>query len=384
MIVYVKFQGSRLVRRGRTIQVKKEGDILQTIFIHRLNQLILLGHVELTPQVINLLCREKIDTLFLTINGRYKGRLITDESKNVFLRKKQFESISDHEFIVKTVRTIVKGKLSNMATMLGRLKRRNKRWPKQQFEEKNQAIRNLIPMVIKANSIESIRGYEGKATAVFFEGFRFGFKEDWYFTKRVRRPPTDPVNSVLSLLYTVLFNRMTAAVRAAHLDPAVGYLHTLDYGRYSLVLDLIEEFRSIIVETCTLSLFNLKILKAESFYYEPLPEPDIEKTLVPSVKSDDLGHIFENTDDGFFDVSEQRIEVNDEMEHIASEKRPCRLRPDALTATLNAFEDKMTTEFRHPLIDQTVTYSEALVVQAKHFRNYLEGSYAVYQPLQMK
>lgn len=384
MLVYVKHQGGRLVRKGRTIQVKFKGDVLQTIFIHRLSQLILLGHVELTPQVINLLCRENIDTLFLTINGRYKGRLITDESKNVFLRKKQFESLQDQEFVIKTVRTIVIGKLSNMATLLGRLKRRNKRWSKKIFDEKTKAIRDLIPLAKKAETINSVRGYEGKATALFFEGYRFGFKEDWSFNKRVRRPPTDPVNSVLSLLYTILFNRMTAAVRAVHLDPAVGYLHSLDYGRYSLVLDLIEEYRSIIVETCTLSLFNLKILKKESFYYEPLPELEVETSPMPSVKSDALGHIFENTDDGFFDVAEQRVEISDQGEHDPSEKRPCRLRPEALTAVLNAFEDKMTTEFRHPLADQIVTYSESLILQAKHFREYLEGSYAVYQSLQMK
>jgi CRISPR-associated protein Cas1 len=385
MIVYVKHQGGRLVRKGRTIQVKKEGDVLQTVFIHRLEQLVLMGHVELTPQVINLLCREQVPTVFLTVNGRYKGMLQPEESKNVFLRQKQFRSLDDSAFVLNTVRAIVIGKLSNMATLLGRIKRRNQQLNKNDFETKVDSIRQLIPEVDRANSVDSIRGYEGRGTAVFFEGFRYGFKEDFNFRKRVRRPPTDPINSVLSLLYTVLFNRMVAAVRAAYLDPAVGYLHTLDYGRHSLVLDLIEEFRSIVVETCTLSLFNLRILNHDSFVIEPLPEPAAEEeTRKPSVKQDSIGHIFENPDDGFFDAAEQQIGHSAVPDHEPNEKRPYRLRPDALTAVLNTFEEKMTTEFQHPLIGEKITYAEALMVQAKHFREYLEGTYARYQPLQMK
>jgi CRISP-associated protein Cas1 len=386
MIVYVKHQGSRMVRRGRTIQVKKESDVLQTIFIHRLKQLIIMGHVELTPQVINLLCREQIATVFLTINGRYKGMLTIDESRNVFLRRRQFQSLDQPSFVLDTARMIVAGKMANMATLLGRIKRRNKKMLQREFEERVQGIRQLILHLPGASTVESVRGYEGKATALFFEGYRFGFKDDYGFLKRVRRPPTDPVNSVLSFLYTLLFNRMLAAVRMVHLDPAVGYLHSLDYGRHSLALDLMEEFRSIVVETCTMSLFNLDILNRDSFYLEPIPEPDPDEKFSPrpSVKKDAIGYIFENPDDNFFDAPEQRIEESIAPDHVPNEKRPYRLRPDALKAVLNAFEDKMTTEFQHALVDQKVTYSEALRIQAQHFRDYLEGAYAKYQPLQLK
>lgn len=385
MIVYVKHQGSRLVRKGRTIQVRKEGDVLQTVFVHRLKQLVIMGHVELTPQVINLLCREQIPTLFLTVNGRYKGILQPEESKNVFLRQKQFRSLDDQDFVLKTVRAIVIGKLSNMATLLGRIKRRNKKMNQKDFESRVSAIRQLIPEVDQAESVDSIRGYEGRGTAVFFEGYRFGFREDFGFRRRVRRPPTDPINSVLSLLYTVLFNRMIAAVRSAYLDPSVGYLHTLDYGRYSLVLDLIEEYRSIVVDTCTMSLFNLKIIGKDSFIIEPPPEPE-EAGIIKhtSVKQDAIGYIFENPDDGQFDTGEQVIEHSTMPDHHPNEKRPYRLRPEALTAVLNAFEEKMTTEFQHPLIGEKITYAESLSVQARHFREYLEGTHARYHPLQMK
>ena len=78
--------------------------------------------------------------------------------------------------------------------------------------------------------------------------------------RRVRRPPTDPVNAVLSLLYTFLYNQVYSAIRQAHLDPYLGHLHSLDYGRYSLVLDLMEEFRPVIVDSLVFTLFNMRIL----------------------------------------------------------------------------------------------------------------------------
>ena len=384
MIVYVKHQGAIISRRGHTLQVRKDNALCQTIFVHRLQQLVILGNAMLTLSAINLLCREKIDTIFLTINGRYKGRLETEESKNVFLTKQQFDSLADPNFGIKFARAIVAGKLSNMATLLGRIKRRNKHLRSQDFEKQINDIRLLLPKVASAGNLESLRGYEGHGTATFYQGFRNGFKQDWNFRKRIRRPPTDPVNSILSFLYTLLFNRVYAAIRIAGLYPAVGYLHSLDYGRYSLVLDLMEEFRSIVVDTCVLSLFNLNILKKESFYFEEMPEAEPEVMTRPRVTKDSIGYIFENSDDGYFDAAEQKVEETMPLDHEPSEKRPCRLRPDALKAVLESLEDKLETEFFYTLSNTRLTYAEAFVAQAQQFRHFLEGTRSTYQPLQMK
>ncbi len=103
-----------------------------------------------------------------------------------------------------------------MATLLMRIKRSRNR---QEAGHKARQIQNLMPQLVNSKSIDSARGYEGRASALYFEGFRYGFVENMGFFKRVRRPPTDPVNSVLSLLYTFLMNRVYAAVRIAGLDP---------------------------------------------------------------------------------------------------------------------------------------------------------------------
>ena len=98
MIVYVTTQGARIVREGRHLLVKKENDTYHTLFIYKLEQLIIMGNVNITPQALKLLLREGIDTVFLRVDGRYVGRLGGGEQKNVFLRKRQFILSDDAGF----------------------------------------------------------------------------------------------------------------------------------------------------------------------------------------------------------------------------------------------------------------------------------------------
>ena len=281
MIAYIKTQGARIVKEGRHLRVRKGDGIYNTLFTYKLDQLLLFGNIEITHSAMIQLMRNNIDTVFLTKNGRYLGRLSSPESKNVFLHKKQYNMLDDNDFGLRMTKAIVAGKLANMATLLMRIKRSRKVMEAGQNASK---IQELMPKLSAADSIDSARGYEGRGSALFFEGFRFGFVEDTGFRKRVRRPPTDPVNSVLSLVYTFLMNRVYSAVRVAGLDPYPGFLHTIDYGRYSLVLDLMEEFRTIIADTLTLSLFNLKILQTNDFEREEpvnLSEKESGDTPVP-------------------------------------------------------------------------------------------------------
>jgi CRISPR-associated protein Cas1 len=302
MIVYVKTQGALIVKEGRHLLVKKEGTIYHTLFTYKLDQVVLFGSVEITHRALAQLMRHGIDTVFLTYNGRYVGRIAPAETKNVFLHKRQYTLLDDGEFCLRFARSIVAGKLTNMATLLMRIKRTRK---DSIAGQRAQEIQGLMERLAVADSVDSVRGYEGKGSALYFEGFTNGFLQDMGFRRRVRRPPTDPVNSVLSLLYTFLMNRVYAAVRIAALDPYPGFLHTLDYGRYSLVLDLMEEFRPIIVDTLTLSLFNLKILQQEDFIIEK--PGDIEMTAEPYHVTPDVSKYpngfmsFEKTAEELFD-----------------------------------------------------------------------------------
>jgi CRISPR-associated protein Cas1 len=385
MIAYIKTQGARIVKEGRHLLVRKGDDIYNTLFTYKLDQILLFGNIEITHSALIQIMRNNIDTVFLTQNGRYLGRLSSAEAKNVFLHKKQYNLLDDTAFGLRLTKAIVGGKLSNMATLLMRIKRSRNI---DEAGKKASMIQELIPRLDSAESIESARGYEGRASALFFEGFRFGFVDDMGFRKRVRRPPTDPVNSVLSLVYTFLMNRVYSAVRIAGLNPYPGFLHSIDYGRYSLVLDLMEEFRSIIAETLVLSLFNLKILQKDDFEKEE-PEdisPDGSVSVaIPDVTKDPIGLItLEGDASGSFDIPEQRMDDSPAPSEQVTGKYPVKLKPDAFTRVIEAFEKKLTTSFHHPPAERQISYGDAIIFQAGQYRKVIEGEVDIYQPVLLR
>jgi CRISPR-associated protein Cas1 len=387
MVVYIKTQGAKIIREGKHLLVKKGEATYHTLFTYKLSQVVIFGNVEITHRALAQLMRNEIDTVFLTQSGRYLGRISSPEARNVFLRKKQYDLLENREFSLRMARAIVSGKLANMATVLMRIKRtRNDSWAGRKAHE----IQDLLQPLQMAETLDSIRGYEGRGSALYFEAFPRGFIENLGFTKRIRRPPTDPVNSVLSLLYTFLMNRVYAAVRVASLDPYPGFLHSLDYGRYSLVLDLMEEFRTIITDTLALSLFNLKILKKDDFFFEkPDTTEGFHQTVeerITDVTLDPIGRISGTADDAeCYDLPEQRIEeVEARQVEQPSGKFPVKLYPEAFQRVIEAFEKKLTTSFFYPPAERQLTYADAFFFQAGHCRKVIEGEAAVYQPLLLK
>jgi CRISPR-associated protein Cas1 len=209
-VAYVIEQGALIVKEGERILIKKDKSILHTLHTFKLGQIVIFGNVSITPAAISYLLKLGIDTVFMSKNGRYKGRLQGPYSKNIGLRQKQFEKFSDPKFCFNTAKSIVDGKISNMRALLLRVNRTKE---KANLEDNIFQLKLLKNRLRDVRDIDEIRGIEGKASAIYFEGFSKGFvSETIEFTKRVRRPPTDPVNAILSLGYTFLFNELLGAV----------------------------------------------------------------------------------------------------------------------------------------------------------------------------
>lgn len=384
MILYIRAQGSRIVKEGQHLLVKKEQDTYHTLFVHKLRQLVLFGNVALTPSARRLLLRQGVDTVFLTADGRYLGRFELPEAKNVFLRRKQFERIGDADFGLRFCRQVVAGKLTNAMTMLMRI---NRTKTSKEPGERAKEIRNLIEQVKTAANLETLRGYEGRGAALYFGVLRHGFTSDLGFRRRVRRPPTDPVNAVLSLLYTFLLNRVYAAVRIAYLDPYLGYLHTLDYGRHSLVMDLMEEFRVIIADTLTMALFNLKILEAEDFETRASAETPAEAE-DGDEENEVTGDFYSLAEPAasaeLFDVPPQRMEDAVSTQEDGRGKPGLFLKSEPFKKVIANFERKLTTEFFYEPYNRKITYEEAIIAQAGQYRRLIESEIHEYQPLLLK
>ncbi len=386
MRFYVTIQGSVISKEGDRLLVKKDGDVYHTIFLHKLEQLLLFGNINLTPAAIKKLFKEGVDTVFLSKDGRFVGRFNLEEGKNFFLRKRQFYLLDEKDFILSIARSIVKAKLFNMVSLLMRIGRTK---GKSACKKAAYEIRSIMEKLDGATSVESIRGYEGKGSSIYFSVFSEGLLQDFGFRKRVRRPPTDPVNSVLSLLYTFLFNRVYSAIRVANLDPYPGNLHSPDYGRYALVMDLMEEFRVIIADTLCLSLFNLGILKGEDFVQvreereEEMRDEDV--LAEDEIVRDRFGLMSANKASEFFDVPEQRFS-EDGVDACSNDrgKLPVVLKREALKRVISSFEKKLQTEFYYEPLERRISYEKAILEQARQYRRVVEGELSTYVPLTLK
>lgn len=270
-ILYVTEQGAALTKRGSRLVVEKAGRPIRWVHAFKVDQVVLMGSVAVSPGAMAFLLEQGIDTVFLSIYGRYRGRLISQFGKNIELRRLQFQRLEDPVFRLSTARNYVRGKILNCRVLL---RRYNQDMQHQAVTDAVHRLRRLTREVDSCETIERLMGIEGAGAAAYFGCFKHLIRvPDVGFDGRNRRPPRDPVNVLLSLGYTLLSNTIQTRVNIAGLDPYAGCLHATEYGRPSLVLDLMEEFRPILVDALVLTLINKHVIRASDFYRPEDREP---------------------------------------------------------------------------------------------------------------
>jgi CRISPR-associated protein Cas1 len=260
-------QGVTLAADGELFSVERDGKVIQQVRMLGVDEVLVFGSVTLTPAVIAVLLARGIDTVFLTARGRYRGRLMGKPGRNVELRLAQFDRLRVPAVALEVARAIVAGKIANQRNLILRSQREQKR---DDLADAAAMMRRMLRAVETAPDADVLRGLEGQASAAYFGVFGRCIRNPRFrFTARTRRPPRDPINALLSFGYTMLAVSVEAAVLRAGLDPMVGTFHTPDYGRPSLVLDLMEEFRPIVVDALALRLVNRREATPEDFEQPP-------------------------------------------------------------------------------------------------------------------
>ncbi len=259
--LYVIDQGARLHKEGNRIVIKKGSQVIQWVHSFKIEQVVLFGNVSVTPHALSHFLREGVDVVLLGATGKYKGRLVGPETRNVILRRVQFQKYDDENFRLSFVRSVVSAKIGNMRSLLMRSARRRDI----DLSPVVGKLRFLKGDTTSTNSVDSLRGIEGTATSAYFSAYRELLDPEFRFEKRTRRPPKDPANALLSFGYTLLGNSIQSAVNVVGLDPYLGFFHVVDYGRPSLALDLMEEFRPVIVDALILNLVNHHVLSLDDF-----------------------------------------------------------------------------------------------------------------------
>jgi CRISPR-associated protein Cas1 len=272
-----------------------------------------------------------IDVVLLDEHGGPGGRLTTLAHSDPTARRAQYRIADDPPAARELARAFVDGKIANMRVALLRAGRRGPDSSQASIAE-TLAITRL--MLNDASSIDEIMGHEGAATREYFRAWYQSVGKDWGFTSRQRRPPPDPVNAMLSFGYTLLANEAVAALSTAGLDPAVGFLHQARWGRPALALDLMEEFRPVVVDATVFRCLSTGIVRFEEF--ETVPG---------------LG---------------------------------CRMNGHARRGFLAAYERRMLTLFTHEPASRRVSYRVGLGLQAKALARTVLDPGRRYRPVRWK
>lgn len=331
--VYVTQDDAFIGKTDERLSVKANKQNLLDVPLIKVDGVVVLGRATVSPAVVSELLNRHIPLSFLTGTGRYLGRLEPEMTKNIFVRAAQWKAAGNSEQAVHLVRGFVRGKLKNYRNALMRREREDS---VRDLQSGITRLEQAIAPIDATTNIDSLRGLEGAGSAAYFGSFNQLIKSsDFQFEARRRRPPTDPVNALLSLGYSLLRHDVQSAVNIVGFDPYLGYLHLERYGRPSLALDLMEEFRPLVVDAVVLSTLNKRLLALTDFTTEPVS--------------------------GAVSLSKE-----------------------GLKTFLRLYEQKKQSEFKHPVMGRKCTYQEAFEIQARLMAKYLMGEVEKYPPLVLK
>jgi CRISPR-associated protein Cas1 len=342
--LYLSTQGLRVGRKDEVLQVKQEKALVEEVRINDVSHVALFGNIQITTQAVQTLCELEVPVTYFSMGGWFYGLTRGHELKNVFLRIEQFRLARDPATCLRLARQFVQGKIRNHRTML---MRNHLEAPPATLLK----LKQYAEAASRAESIESLLGVEGGAAAAYFgelsgmikpadelddqlpglevptqPGFSFNFS----FHGRNRRPPTDPVNALLSLAYSLLAKDCLLAALAVGFDPYVGFYHQPRFGRPALALDLMEEFRPLVAESAVLTCINNRVVS-----------------------------------EGDFVQAGQAVNLT-----AAGRKR-----------FFQTYEQRMSALLTHPVFDYKVSYRRALELQARLLAKVLTGEIPEYVPL---
>ena len=270
--LYVTTENMWLHKDGENVVVKADGTEKNRVPVHLLGSIVCFGATGISPPLMGYCAERGVCISFLNRNGRFLARVEGPVSGNVLLRRSQYRTADDEKAASKLAGGVVVGKLFNQRIVVRRaLRDHGEHMPEETSLQLKTCERRLTDAMRRANQplpLDELRGVEGEAAQAYYEIFNNLILNDhsaFIFTRRSRRPPLDPVNALLSFLYTLLTHDCRSALETVGLDSAVGFLHRDRPGRPSLALDLMEELRPILADRLALSLINRRQVSADDF-----------------------------------------------------------------------------------------------------------------------
>jgi CRISP-associated protein Cas1 len=258
MPVYVQAHHAKVSKKGEELEISINDQKVQSVRLVETSQLVLMGNVYVTTPCLQELMQRDIPVTWHSYGGWFYGHSIGTGHKNVELRTAQYRASFEPHTCLQFARGLVQAKILNCRTFL----RRNWR-SEESYDGVLNGLKSDAAQAMKASNLEQLLGVEGAAASRYFASFNGLLKQNEStgqttldFNRRNRRPPTDPVNAMLSYAYSLLVRTWTVALSAVGLDPYRGFYHQPRYGRPALALDLMEPFRPIVADSTVIQAIN--------------------------------------------------------------------------------------------------------------------------------
>ncbi len=322
--LYVQAWHAKVSKSGERLEIFIDDKKVQEVRLIDVSQLALFGNVYVTTPAMQELMSRNIPISWHSHGGWLMGHTIGTGHKNIELRRAQFRAADDQAFCLRLAKTLVEAKIKNARTLLRRNWKADGGAPPALLEDLNSDIRRAQ----KAGDLGALLGIEGSAAARYFGQFANLIRAPgdsasltFDFRKRNRRPPTDPVNALLSYAYGLLTRTWTNILSAIGLDPYLGYYHQPRYGRPALSLDMMEPYRPLLADSVVLQAINNGEVRPTDFIQA-------------------AGSVA--------------------------------LHPDGRKRFIATFERRLSQEVTHPLLGYRLSYRRLLQVQARLFARHLD------------
>ena len=314
---YIMSMGE-LTRKDNSLCFRKDGRNVY-IPIENTKEIYCLNEVSINTKLLDFLSQNHVMVHFFNYYGGYSGTFYPrDQYLSGRLVVKQAEKYSVDRMDI--ARKIVRGIGINIYEVLYHYYKHDKKEVKETLDW----IRIVFfKQVMSAENVKELMAYEGEVWIRFYHDFQYFLPEDFVMNKRVKRPPDNPMNALVSFGNTLLYTKTIAAIYQTHLDQRISFLHEPSEGRFSLSLDLSEVFKPVIVFRTIFDLVNNRKLQVEK--------------------------------------------------HFEKKVNYCMLNEEGRKIFIEAFEKRLESVFLHPKLKRKVSYRTALKLDCyKLIKNILE------------
>lgn len=327
--LYVQASSAKVAKKGETLEVSVDDQKAQSARLIEVSQVVVMGNIYVTTPTLHELMSREIPISWHSYGGWFIGHTVGTGHKNVEIRTAQYKASFDAEQCLRLAKGLVVAKIQNCRTLL----RRN--WkPETKPEHLLDGFAEDIRRAHRAQNLPELLGAEGQAAARYFANFSAMLSIDkddktlrFDFSTRNRRPPTDPVNALLSYAYALLVRTWTVTLTAVGFDAYRGFYHQPRYGRPALALDLMEPFRPLIADSAVIQAINNGEVRPSDFL---------------------------------------------------SAAGSVALKQDGRKRFIAAFERRLSHEITHPLFGYRASYRRIMELQARLLARYLLGELEEY------